>query len=164
MEKQQATAKSNLKLSGFKHVYMFVNSSAFDYDRKVVESQDDNTSMSLDLGLNISGFHFIVKEEGCVLLVGWEARVRGLLGDLEESSDDDFADLNKVFEARVAFDHVYNVPKEFSDASEEQLNEFFEKNESKFRPIAQASATNALKNLLSNTPLAGLRIPYGIDM
>ncbi|MCK7458506.1 hypothetical protein [Idiomarina aminovorans] len=164
MEKKQARIKSPLKLSGFKHVYMFVNSSAFEYDREIIESQEDNASMSLDLGLNMGKFNFMVKGESCVLVVEWEARVRGLLGELDESSDEDFSDLNKVFEARVGFDHVYNVPKEFADASNDEMNNFFEEHESQFRPVAQASATNSLKNLLSNTPLAGLRIPYGIDM
>ena len=88
MEKSKAATQSPLKISDFKHTYMFVNKSAFEYDRETVESQSENTSMSLDLGLAISGFDFIKEKEECVLLVGWEARVKGLIGDVEQTSDE----------------------------------------------------------------------------
>jgi len=144
---------------------MFVNKSAFEYDRETVESQSENTSMSLDLGLAISGFDFIKEKEECVLLVGWEARVKGLIGDVEQTSDEKSeTQLEQVFEASVGFDHVYSVPTSYSKVGEKELARFFEENEASFRPIAIASATNTLKSLLLNTPLAGLRIPYGIDM
>ncbi|WP_290654487.1 hypothetical protein [Idiomarina sp.] len=165
MEKSKAGTKSPLKISDFKHTYMFVNKSAFEYDRETVESHSENTSMSLDLGLSISNFDFITQKDECVLLVGWEARVKGLIGDVESAPNDEAeTQLEQIFEASVVFDHVYSVPKNYSKVDESELSRFFEENEARFRPVAIASATNTLKSLLLNTPLAGLRIPYGIDM